>query len=310
MPLCRYAVMPSLSAANYVSSVGPSVLGVRETAAWEMRRGALSLERPVVVGIVNVTPDSFSDGGRHLEPDRALAHAEALMADGAAMLDLGAESTRPHTTPVSEAEEWRRLEPVLTGVVLRFPELPVSVDTVKATTARRALDAGAWAINDVSALRLDAGVADACAEHGAGLVLMHSRGDVPTMATYQHATYQDVTAEVSRELRAAVTLAEQRGVPRGRLVLDPGLGFSKTPEQSYRALGGLPALACLGLPVMIGPSRKRFLGAATGRDVAERDVATAAACVVGWLLGARLFRVHAVAPARDALAVAYASGRA
>ncbi|MBI2535472.1 MAG: dihydropteroate synthase [Gemmatimonadetes bacterium] len=237
-----------------------------------MRRGVVSLEQPVVVGILNVTPDSFSDGGRHLEPDRALAHAEALVADGAAMLDLGAESTRPHTTPVAEDEEWRRLEPVLTGVVLRFPQVPVSVDTVKAATA-----------------------------------LMHSRGAVRTMATYQHATYQDVTAEVSRELQAAVTLAEQRGVPRGRIVLDPGLGFSKTPEQSYQVLGGLPALARLGLPVMIGPSRKRFLGAATGRDVAERDVATAAACAIGWLLGARLFRVHAVAPTRDALAVAHAA---
>jgi len=276
-------------------------------ATWEMRRGGLSLERPVVVGIVNVTPDSFSDGGRHLEPELALAHAEALVADGATMLDLGAESTRPHTTPVSEDEEWRRLEPVLTGVVLRFPELPVSVDTVKAATARRALDAGAWAINDVSALRLDVGVADACAAHGAGLVLMHSRGDVPTMATYQHATYQDVVAEVSRELQAAVTLAEQRGVPRARVVLDPGLGFSKTPEQSYQVLGDLPVLARLGLPLMIGPSRKRFLGAATGREVAERDVATAAACAIGWLLGARLFRVHAVAPTRDALAVAHAA---
>ncbi|MBI2615382.1 MAG: dihydropteroate synthase [Gemmatimonadetes bacterium] len=277
-------------------------------ATWEMRRGVVSLEQPVVVGILNVTPDSFSDGGRHLEPDRALAHAEALVADGAAMLDLGAESTGPGSRgPVPAEEEWRRLEPVLTGVVLRFPQVPVSVDTVKAATARRALEVGAWAINDVSALRLDLGVADACAAHGAGLILMHSRGAVRTMATYQHATYQDVTAEVSRELQAAVTLAEQRGVPRGRIVLDPGLGFSKTPEQSYQVLGGLPALARLGLPVMIGPSRKRFLGAATGRDVAERDVATAAACAIGWLLGARLFRVHAVAPTRDALAVAHAA---
>jgi dihydropteroate synthase len=290
-------------------TTGPVVTSGRPAAAaWEMGRGAISLERPVVVGIVNITPDSFSDGGRHLEPERALAHAEQLVAEGAAMLDLGAESTRPHTTPVSDDEEWRRLEPVLTGVVRRFPALPVSVDTVNATTAKRALDAGAWAINDVSALRLDAGIADACAEHAAGLILMHSRGDVRTMATYEHATYQDVTADVSRELQAAMTQAERRGVPRDRLVLDPGLGFSKTPEQSYQVLGGLPVLTRLG-PVMIGPSRKRFLGTATGRDVADRDVATAAACVVGWMLGARLFRVHAVAPARDALAVTYAADR-
>ena len=223
------------------------------------------------------------------------------------MLDLGAESTRPHTSPVTEDEEWRRLEPVLTGVALRFPNVPVSVDTVKASVARRALDAGAWAINDVSGLRLDLQLADACAEHDAGLILMHSRGDVRTMATYQHATYSDVTAEVSRELEQAVAQACRHGVSRDRIVLDPGLGFAKTPEQSFRVLGGLPALARLGLPLMIGPSRKRFLGAATGRDVAERDVATAAACAVGWLLGARLFRVHAAAPARDALAVASAA---
>jgi dihydropteroate synthase len=272
-----------------------------------MRRGAVSLDRPVIVGIVNLTPDSFSDGGRYLDPGRALAQVEALMAEGAAMLDLGAESTRPHTTPVPEDEEWRRLEPVLTGVVLKFPEVPVSVDTVKASVARRALDAGAWAINDVSGLRLGTRLADACAEHDAGLVLMHSRGDVRTMATYEHATYQDVTAEVSRELEQAVTQAQEHGVSRDRIVLDPGLGFAKTPEQSFQVLGGLPALLRLGLPLMIGPSRKRFLGAATGREVAERDVATAAACAVGWLLGARLFRVHAVAPTRDALAVAHAT---
>lgn len=289
------------------TNLRPVATGNHPAATWEMCRGALSLERPVVVGILNVTPDSFSDGGRHLEPDRALAHAEALVAEGATMLDLGAESTRPDTAPVPQDEEWRRLEPVLTGVVLRFPEVPVSVDTVKAETAGRALDAGAWAINDVSGLRLDLGVADACAAHGAGLVLMHSRGGVSTMASYQHATYQDVVAEVSRELQAAVTLAERHGVPRSRIVLDPGLGFSKTPEQSYQVLGGIPALARLGLPLMIGPSRKRFLGAATGRDVAERDVATAAACAVGWVLGARLFRVHAVGPTRDALAVARAA---
>jgi len=276
------------------------------TATWEMCRGRVSLERPVIVGILNVTPDSFSDGGRYLEPDRALAHAETLVAEGATMLDLGAESTRPHPTPVSEDDEWRRLEPVLTGVVSRFPDLPVSVDTVKAVTARRALEAGAWAINDVSALRLDEGLAGACAEHGAGLILMHSRGDLRTMATYEHARYRDLVAEVGRELEAAAARAERGGVPRERMVLDPGLGFSKTPEQNYQLLAGLPALSRLGLPLMIGPSRKRFLGAATGREVAERDVATAAACAIGWLGGARLFRVHAPSPTRDALAVARA----
>ncbi len=283
--------------------------GVEPRCSWEMQRGVVPLERPVIVGIVNLTPDSFSDGGRYLDPDRALAHAETLVAEGATMLDLGAESTRPGTpAPVSSEEEWRRLEPALRGVVSRFPEVPVSVDTVKAVTVRRALDAGAWAINDVSGLRLDPGIAGACAAQGAGLILMHSRGDVSTMATYQHAQYADVTAEVVRELAAAAALAQERGVSAERIVLDPGLGFSKTPEQSYEALRGIPALARLGHPIMMGPSRKRFLGAVTGRDVVERDGATAAACAIGWMLGARLFRVHQPGPTHDALAVACATG--
>jgi dihydropteroate synthase len=288
--------------------LGRLVQGGVGTPAWEMGRGTLTLERPGLVGILNLTPDSFSDGGRYQDPGRALAHAETLLEEGAHVLDLGAESTRPGVEqPVSEEEEWRRLEPVLTDLIRRFPSVPVSVDTVKAAIARRALEAGAWAINDVSALRLDPALADACAAHGAGLVLMHSRGPVRTMATYHDATYQDVVAEVVRELSAAIQVAEERGVPRVRMVLDPGLGFSKTPEQSYQALRGVGALAGLGHPVMVGPSRKRFLGAVTGRDVAERDVATAAACALGWVLGARLFRVHAIGPTRDALAVAFAA---
>lgn len=282
---------------------GPSV--------WEMRRGKVALDRPVVVGIVNVTPDSFSDGGLYLEPEAALAHAEELLAAGADMLDVGAESTRPGSQgPVPPDEEWRRLEPVLRGIVARFPAVPVSVDTVKAATARRALEAGAWIVNDVSGLRLDPAIAEVCAAYDAGLVLMHSRGDVATMASYTHAHYADVVAEMVNELAQAVASARARGVAASRIVVDPGLGFSKTPEQSYRALRGVPVLLRLGHPVMLGPSRKRFLGAVTGREVGERDVATAAACAVGWLLGARLFRVHAPRPARDALAVAHAVGSA
>jgi len=273
-----------------------------------MRRGLVPLEQPAVVGILNLTPDSFSDGGEYLDPDRALARAEGLVADGVALLDLGAESTRPGADPLPDDQEWRRLEPALTAVVTRFPGVPVSVDTVKSGVARRALDAGAWAINDVSGLRLDPAIADACAVAGAGLILMHSRGDVSTMATYQHARYGDVAAEVAKELDAAAALAVGRGVPRERIVLDPGLGFAKTPEQSYQALRGIPSLVRLGHAVMIGPSRKRFLGAVTGREVGERDVATAAACALGWVLGARLFRVHEVGPTRDALAVACATG--
>lgn len=273
---------------------------------WELARGALPLDRPVVVGILNVTPDSFSDGGRYLSPELALRHAATLVESGADVLDVGAESTAPGATPVSADEEWRRLEPVLRELVQAFPALPLSVDTVKSVTARRALELGAWAVNDVSGLRLDPAIAEVCAEHGAGLVLMHSRGSVSDMATYQHAEYRDVAAEVAAELRRSVAAAEAHGIPRSRLVVDPGLGFAKTPEQSIAALRGLPGLAGLGCPVMVGPSRKRFLGALTGKDVSARDAATAAACVAAFWLGASLFRVHAVAPVKEALAVAHA----
>jgi dihydropteroate synthase len=276
---------------------------------WQTGGGAVSLEQPVIVGVLNLTPDSFSDGGRYEEPARAVAHAAELLEAGATMIDMGAESTGPGSRlPVTEDEEWRRLEPVLRDVVREFPAVPVSVDTVKARTARRALDQGAWAINDVSGLRLDAEIADVCAEHAAGLILMHSRGSVSTMATYEYAHYQDVPGEIERELGAALGIATERGVEASRIVLDPGLGFSKTPEQSYAALRNVPTLARLRYPIMIGPSRKRFLGTVTGRDVTERDVATAAACALAWLLGARLFRVHAPGPVRDALAVACAVG--
>ena len=184
------------------------------------------------------------------------------------------------------------------------------VEGLKAGTARRALEAGAWIINDVSGLRLDPAIAEVRAAQDAGLILMHSRGTVRTMATYEHAHYRDVVAEVEAELAGALARARERGVPGGRVVLDPGLGFSKTPEQSVAVLRAVPALAGLGYPVMLGPSRKRFLGAVTGRALAERDVATAAACALGWMLGARLFRVHAPGPVRDALAVAAAVGGA
>lgn len=293
-------------------ALGRFVAGSLERpTVWHIGRGSVSLARPVVVGILNVTPDSFSDGGRFLDPDDAVRQAERLVEEGADMVDVGAESTRPgRPQPVSADEEWRRLEPVIGALVARFPDLPLSVDTAKATTAVRALEAGAWAVNDVSALRLDPAVADACARHDAGLVLMHSRGSVAEMASYDHARYGNVTVEVVRELSRAVRLATEQGVPRERIVVDPGLGFAKQPQHNHEILHRLPALRGLGCPIMIGPSRKRFLGAVTGKAVGDRDQATAAACVTGYWLGASLFRVHAVAPTREALAVAHAVGSA
>jgi len=276
--------------------------------AWHTAREPIPLDRPRIMGILNITPDSFSDGGRWLAPADALTQAERLLADGADLLDLGAESTRPGgAEPVPAEEEWRRLSPVLEGVTRAFPAVPVSVDTVKAETARRALDVGAWIINDVSGLRLAPAIADVCAERGAGVLLMHSRGGRREMAGYEHAAYADLLGEVAAALARAVARASAAGVAPAAIAVDPGFGFAKRPEQSLQVLDRLGVLRALGCPIVVGPSRKRFLGVATGREVGERDVATAAACVMAYERGASVFRVHAPAPARDALRVAHAA---
>ncbi len=275
---------------------------------WMTARGPIALDAPRIMGILNVTPDSFSDGGRWLAPGDAAAHAERLLADGADLIDLGAESTRPgRATPVTAEEEWQRLAPVLTALAHRYPSVPISVDTFRSETAGRALDEGAWIINDVSGLRLDPALADVCAARGAGLVVMHSRGTLEELATYTHAAYADLMAEVAAELREALTRAAGRGVAVDRIAVDPGFGFGKRPEQNLQLLDRLGALRSLGCAIVVGPSRKRFLGTVTGREVGERDVATAAACVVAYERGAQVFRVHAVGPVRDALRVAHAA---
>jgi len=275
---------------------------------WVTARGTVSLERPVILGILNVTPDSFSDGGRFSQLDDALAQADRLLADGANMLDIGGESTRPgNPDPVPEDEELRRVIPVIEALVRRHPGLMLSVDTVTARVARTAIDAGAAVINDVSAFRLDPAMAATAADLRAGVVLMHSRGTTSTMATLDHAEYEgDVVAMVRRELSDAAARAVSAGIPDENIILDPGLGFAKTAEHNLLITDRLAELVALGRPVLVGPSRKRFLGSVTGREVAERDMATAAACVVAYERGATLFRVHNVALTRDALAVAHA----
>lgn len=274
---------------------------------WVTRTGSIPLDRPVIAGILNLTPDSFSDGGRYLSPDSALAQADILVSEGAAILDLGGESTRPGSESVPEAEELGRVLPVVEALSRRHPGIPVSVDTVKAAVARAALDAGAAIVNDVSAFRLDPAMAGVVAATGAGVILMHSRGSVSTMARLDHAEYApDVITGVRDELSAALDRALESGIAAERIVLDPGFGFAKTAEQNLALLDGLEALRPLGRALLVGPSRKRFLGSVTGREVAERDVATAAACVMAWERGARLFRVHQVGVTRDALAVAHA----
>jgi dihydropteroate synthase len=276
--------------------------------AWRTARGTISLGRPVLMGILNVTPDSFSDGGRFAAADAALAHADRLLEEGAVVVDIGGESTRPgRDASVPAEEELRRVVPVVEALARSRPELVISVDTVKASVARAALDAGAAIVNDVTAFRLDPGMAAVAAAAGAGVVLMHSRGGVLELASYTYADYGgDVVGAVVDELRAAVATAAAAGIPADAVAIDPGFGFSKTVEQNVLLFDQLAGLQALGRPVLVGPSRKRFLGAVTGLPVEQRDRATAAACALAWERGARLFRVHDVAAAREALALAAA----
>ena len=271
---------------------------------WDIAGRRVTLDHPVLIGIVNVTPDSFSDGGRFATLDRAIAQAERLASEGCELLDVGGESTRPGAPPVSDADEIARVAPVIEQLARRGLG-PVSVDTRKAAVARAALAAGAAVVNDVSGLSFDPALARVVGDAGAGLIVMHTRGTPETMDSL--AVYRHVAAEVAAELGVAAARAEAGPVARERIVVDPGFGFAKTPEQNFRLLDELATIVGLGYPVAVGPSRKRFLGAATGRPVEDRDRATAVACALAWERGARLFRVHDAALAGEALRVAGAT---
>ncbi len=283
---------------------------------WRTARGAIVLDRPRIVGIINVTPDSFWDGGLYSGVDRGLERAERLLEEGADLLDIGGESTRPGAVGVPADVEKDRVVPVTEAIVRRWPEVPLSVDTVKAKVATAAIDAGAWAINDVSALRLDPAMAGVVADSRVGVVLMHSRGDVQEMARYETASYgADPAGEMVGELSAAAGRALSAGISASSIVVDPGLGFSKRTEHSVAALAGLERFGALGYPVMIGPSRKRFIGEIGGNGTGplppdQRLEGTVGACVAALFRGALLFRVHDVRPARRALEVAEAVRRA
>jgi dihydropteroate synthase len=282
------------------------------TSTWRVRGRLLSTEGPLVMGIVNVTPDSFSDGGLLRSVDDAVARAERLVAEGADILDVGGESTRPHAEGVPLDEEMRRAVPVVRELARRFPETPLSIDSVKSDVARAAIDAGAQIVNDVSGLRLDPAMARTCAEHGVGVVLMHSRGSVPEMASYAHAEYQgDPMDDVLDELHECVTLALAQGIDARSIAVDPGLGFSKRSDHSLRVLASLERLAVWGYPVVVGASRKRFIGELSGvRDAAARVYGSVGAAVAAFERGARILRVHDVAATRQALNVADAVRRA
>jgi dihydropteroate synthase len=282
------------------------------TSTWRVRGRLLSTDGPLVMGIVNVTPDSFSDGGLLQSVDDAVVRAERLVAEGADILDVGGESTRPHAEGVSLDEEMRRAVPVVRELAKRFPETPLSIDSVKSEVARAAIDAGAQIVNDVSGLRLDPAMAHTCAEHDVGVVLMHSRGGVSEMASYAHAEYEgDPMDDVLDELRECVTLALAQGIDARNIAVDPGIGFSKRSEHSLRVLASLERLAAWGYPVVVGASRKRFVGELSGvQEPAARVHGSVGAAVAAFERGARVLRVHDVAATRQALDVADAVRRA
>lgn len=291
----RHLAVPALAGARDAALAG---LVGRVTAPRPAVAG-LSLDRPRLMGIVNVTPDSFSDGGRHPHRENAVAHARLLIAEGADIIDIGGESTRPGAVPVAPEEEAGRVLPVI--VALAGTATPLSVDTRNAGLMRAAAAAGAVIVNDVSALVHDPHAAAAAAETGAFVVLMHARGEPATMQDAP--AYDDVVLEVYEELAARVRAAEAAGIARERLIVDPGLGFAKTFAHNLALIGRLGVLHGLGLPLMVGASRKAFVGRLTGVEQADERVhGSVAMALAVSSQGVQLLRVHDVAATRAALA--------
>ncbi len=258
----------------------------------------------LLMGIVNVTPDSFSDGGKFLDSAAAVAHGVKLADEGADILDIGGESSRPGSDPVSGEEELRRLLPVLAGLRKALPETVLSVDTTKAAVAAPALDAGADMVNDISGGTFDPAILTLCAGRGASMVLMHMRGRPKTMQ--DQVAYGDVAAEVASELHARANAAERAGLGPGHIVVDPGIGFSKRPEHNLALIAHLESLVSLGYPVLVGASRKSTIGVLTGAPVTGRLPGTLALHTAAFLKGAFLFRVHDVREHMQALTCAAA----
>jgi dihydropteroate synthase len=258
-----------------------------------------------IMGVVNVTPDSFSDGGLYFEPAAAIAHALELEAQGAAILDIGGESTRPGASPVEPDEELRRVQPVIEGLAAAGTGAQISIDTSKAIVALEALRAGATLVNDVTAFRADPELVSVVAEGAVDCCLMHMLGEPRTMQL--DPSYEDVVSEVKSFLEQRMAFAITEGIAEERIMLDPGIGFGKTADHNLELLRRLDELVALGRPIVIGTSRKSFLGKLTGRDTGDRVPGTIATNVLAYERGARVFRVHDVGPMRDALAVAAAT---
>jgi dihydropteroate synthase len=256
------------------------------------------------MGVLNVTPDSFSDGGRYLAPTAAVAHGQSLATQGADLIDVGGESTRPGSEPVPADEEIRRVAPVIEALAAGL-DLPLSIDTRKSVVARAALAAGASFVNDVSALRVDPAMGALVAEAGADLCLMHMKGDPKSMQ--DDPRYEDVVSEVKSFLEKRLAFAVNEGIAEERIWLDPGIGFGKTLEHNLELLRRLDEIVAIGRPVVVGASRKRFIGVLTGRRELERLPGSLAAAVIALERGASMIRAHDVAETRDALAVAGAT---
>jgi len=265
---------------------------------------SLLLDRPYIMGILNVTPDSFSDGGRFVDLEQALDHARRMAAEGADIIDIGGESTRPGALQVSAQEELDRVLPVVEALVKEL-DLPLSIDTSKSAVAREAIAAGADFINDVSGFTFDAQMSGTVADSGAGVFVMHTSGRPEVMQ--QNTRYADIVAEVAAGLRKSIELAVSAGVARNKIAIDPGIGFGKNVAGNLELLRCTAVLADLGSPVLLGTSRKSFIGKVLGQDLAcDRLAGTLATIALGYAGGARLFRVHDVAAARQAARMAMA----
>lgn len=270
---------------------------------WELSRRTLTLERPQVMGILNVTPDSFSDGNRFFSLEAAVDRALEMEREGADIVDIGGESTRPNAPAVDLAEELKRVLPVIEALAGKL-SVPISIDTYKAEVARAACAAGAEIVNDVSGLFFDPAMAGVVAEAGAGLVVMHTRGRPDRMQS--ETGYRDLVAEVKQYLSESLALADAAGIPSSRITIDPGIGFGKSVEGNLELIRRLAELLSLGRPILVGPCRKSFIGAVLGRGDDERLFGTAAAVAVSVANGASIVRVHDVAAMRDVALMARA----
>ncbi|MCK4720023.1 dihydropteroate synthase [bacterium] len=270
---------------------------------WTFRGHALDTTRPVIMGIVNVTPDSFSDGGKFIDPENAIRHAVDLVKQGADIIDIGGESTRPGSAPVLLQEEIDRVIPVIEGIKGKGITTPISIDTRKVKVAGKAVKAGAVIVNDVAALDDEPELADLIAGGNLGAVLMHMQGRPKLMQAEPH--YDDVIGEIGEFFEERLDFAIGRGIPKENIILDPGIGFGKLLRHNLEILRRCGEWLKYGRPLMIGPSRKRFIGEILGNDVTDRLYGTIGACVTALNSGARIFRVHDVKAVREAIEVAY-----